>query len=58
MSKDLGLAEQAIEFTGTEARMGMLAREIYRDFADGPGAGRDFSAIINEIRIDSFGLRG
>jgi 3-hydroxyisobutyrate dehydrogenase len=53
MSKDLGLAEHAIVSTGVEARMGMLAREIYREFADGAGAGQDFSGIINTIRDDS-----
>ena len=50
MSKDLGLAEQAIDLTGVDARMGRLAREIYREFADGAGAGQDFSGIINTIR--------
>lgn len=50
MNKDLGLAEQAIGLTGVDARMGMLAREIYRDFAAGEGAGRDFSGIITSIR--------
>jgi 3-hydroxyisobutyrate dehydrogenase len=53
MSKDLGLAEQAIDLTGVEARMGRLAREIYREFADGAGAGQDFSGIINTIRAES-----
>jgi 3-hydroxyisobutyrate dehydrogenase len=53
MSKDLGLAEQAIESTGVEARMGLLAREIYREFADGAGAGQDFSGIITTIRVES-----
>ena len=53
MSKDLGLAEHAIVSTGVEAKMGMLAREIYRGYADGPGAGQDFSGIINTIRDDS-----
>ncbi len=53
MSKDLGLAEQAIDLTGVDARMGRLAREIYQEFADGPGAGQDFSAIINTIRTES-----
>jgi len=53
MNKDLGLAEHAIAATGVEARMGMLAREIYRDFAAGEGAGQDFSGIINTIRTDS-----
>ncbi|GAB6859278.1 3-hydroxyisobutyrate dehydrogenase [Microbacterium xylanilyticum] len=50
MAKDLGLALQAIEGTGTEARMGRLAQEIYAAFAAGPGAGRDFSGIITDIR--------
>ncbi len=50
MAKDLGLAVDALESTGVEAPLGSLAEEIYRRFADGPGAGQDFSAIINQIR--------
>lgn len=50
MDKDLGLAEHAIAATGTDARMGMLARELYHAFASGPGAGQDFSGIITTIR--------
>lgn len=50
MAKDLGLALQAIEGTGTDARMGRLAQEIYAAFAAGDGAGRDFSGIITDIR--------
>lgn len=50
MAKDLGLALQAIEQTGTDARMGRLAQEIYASFAAGEGAGRDFSGIITDIR--------
>jgi 3-hydroxyisobutyrate dehydrogenase len=53
MSKDLGLAEQALGLTGVDARMGALAREIYREFADGAGSGQDFSGIINTIRAAS-----
>lgn len=53
MNKDLGLAEQAIAATGVEARMGMLAREVYARFAAGEGAGQDFSGIINTIRAES-----
>lgn len=53
MAKDLGLAEQAIALTGVDARMGMLAREIYREFAEGAGRGQDFSGIINTIRAES-----
>ncbi|MFK4762848.1 3-hydroxyisobutyrate dehydrogenase [Microbacterium sp. ZW T5_45] len=50
MAKDLGLALQAIEQTGTDARMGRLAQQLYAAFADGDGAGRDFSGIITDIR--------
>lgn len=53
MSKDLGLAEQAIDLTGVDAKLGRLAREIYREFAEGAGATTDFSGIINTIRTDS-----
>ncbi|MGP3534284.1 3-hydroxyisobutyrate dehydrogenase [Microbacterium sp. RD1] len=53
MSKDLGLAEAAIGLTGVDAKMGLLAREIYREYADGPGASKDFSGIIQTIRADS-----
>ncbi|MFK4836615.1 3-hydroxyisobutyrate dehydrogenase [Microbacterium sp. ZW T2_14] len=53
MNKDLGLAEHAISATGVEARMGMLAREIYAQYAAGEGASQDFSGIINTIRADS-----
>ena len=53
MSKDLGLAEQAIDLTGVDARLGRLAREIYPEFAAGEGAGQDFSGIINTIRNQS-----
>ncbi|QIK62384.1 3-hydroxyisobutyrate dehydrogenase [Leucobacter viscericola] len=50
MNKDLGLAEQAIALTGVDARLGLLAREIYADYAAGEGAHRDFSGIIETIR--------
>ncbi|WP_328325611.1 3-hydroxyisobutyrate dehydrogenase [Kribbella sp. NBC_00382] len=50
MAKDLGLALQAAESTGTSASLGALAAALYREFADGNGSGLDFSAIINEIR--------
>ena len=50
MAKDLGLALQAIDGTGTDARMGRLAQQIYAAFAAGSGAGRDFSGIITDIR--------
>lgn len=50
MAKDLGLALQAIQGTGTDARMGRLAQELYAAFAAGEGATRDFSGIITDIR--------
>lgn len=53
MAKDLGLAEQAITLTGVDAQLGLHAREIYRQFAAGDGAGQDFSGIINTIRQQS-----
>ena len=53
MNKDLGLAEQAIDLTGVDARMGRLARQIYQEFSDGEGARQDFSAIIHTIRAES-----
>lgn len=53
MSKDLGLAEQAIALTGVDAQLGRHAREIYKAFAEGDGAGQDFSGIINTIRAQS-----
>lgn len=50
MAKDLGLALAALESTGTDARLGTMAADIYRHFADEGGAGLDFSGIINTIR--------
>jgi 3-hydroxyisobutyrate dehydrogenase len=53
MAKDLGLAARALESTGVVAELGSRAEEIYRTFAAGQGAARDFSAIIEEIRAQS-----
>ncbi|GAA1637633.1 3-hydroxyisobutyrate dehydrogenase [Georgenia ruanii] len=53
MSKDLGLAEQAIDLVGVDARMGRLAREMYLAYANGEGTDRDFSGIIQTIRAHS-----
>jgi 3-hydroxyisobutyrate dehydrogenase len=50
MAKDLGLAAEALNSTGVDGEMGSLANAIYRRFADGEGAGKDFSGIINDIR--------
>ena len=53
MAKDLGLALNALETSGTAAQLGPLAASIYRRFADEGGATLDFSAIINTIRQNS-----
>lgn len=53
MAKDLGLAAQALAATGVDAELGSRAAGIYRRFADDGGAGKDFSAIIGEIRAHS-----
>ncbi|WP_438354414.1 3-hydroxyisobutyrate dehydrogenase [Microbacterium sp. CJ88] len=53
MDKDLGLAEQALTLTGVDARMGLLARRIYHEYAAGPGAAQDFSGIIGTVRAQS-----
>lgn len=53
MAKDLGLAQQALDLTGVDAQLGRHARDIYAEFAAGPGAGQDFSGIINTIRAAS-----
>ncbi|MCK6065908.1 MULTISPECIES: 3-hydroxyisobutyrate dehydrogenase [Microbacterium] len=50
MAKDLGLAAHAIARTGVDAQMGLLAQALYAQFAEGPGAGQDFSGIIHTIR--------
>jgi len=50
MAKDLGLAKQAIELTDVDAKLGVLAHELYAAYAGGEGAGRDFSGIITTIR--------
>ena len=53
MSKDLGLAEQAIDLTGVDAKMGLPGARDLPEFAAGDGAGQDFSGIINTIRAES-----
>jgi 3-hydroxyisobutyrate dehydrogenase len=53
MAKDLQLAVNALQSTGVVARVGPLAAEIYDTFAAEGGAGRDFSAIITDIREKS-----
>ncbi|MFF2346430.1 3-hydroxyisobutyrate dehydrogenase [Pseudarthrobacter sp. NPDC058119] len=53
MAKDLNLAVNALDSTGVAGQMGALAARIYDRFAAGGGAGRDFSAIITDIRGSS-----
>ena len=55
MAKDLGLAVNALQQTGTAAELGPLAAQIYRRFAEEGGAGRDFSGIVTVIRENSSG---
>jgi 3-hydroxyisobutyrate dehydrogenase len=50
MAKDLALAMKAADVTLTDTRLGQIAADIYRDFADNSGRSLDFSAIVNEIR--------
>lgn len=53
MAKDLGLAANAAEAGGVAADLGKRAAEVYAAFAQGAGEGKDFSAIINEVRAGS-----
>ena len=53
MAKDLGLAVHALESAHVDGRMGVIAEEIYRRFAEGDGAAKDFSGIIEDIRNNS-----
>lgn len=53
MAKDLGLAVHALECAHVDGRMGVIAEEIYRRFAEGEGAAKDFSGIIEDIRNNS-----
>jgi 3-hydroxyisobutyrate dehydrogenase len=53
MLKDLRLAQQAAEQTGSDAPLGRHAADIFSAFAAEGGAGRDFSALIEAIRARS-----
>ncbi|MFI7099574.1 3-hydroxyisobutyrate dehydrogenase [Streptomyces sp. NPDC050161] len=50
MAKDLGLAANAVRDGGVQAELGLRAAQLYAEFAEGPGAADDFSAIIRTIR--------
>ncbi|WP_432129107.1 NAD-binding protein, partial [Streptomyces sp. bgisy082] len=50
MAKDLNLAADALRAGGVDAQLGLKAAELYTAFAEGDGAGLDFSAIVRTIR--------
>jgi 3-hydroxyisobutyrate dehydrogenase len=51
MVKDLALAQDAANMTGTDTRIGQLALQIYQQFAGlADHADQDFSAILNDIK--------
>jgi 3-hydroxyisobutyrate dehydrogenase len=51
MVKDLALAQDAANMTGTHTRIGQLALQIYQQFAAlADHADQDFSAILNDIK--------
>jgi 3-hydroxyisobutyrate dehydrogenase len=52
MNKDIGLAMDAVNSTGSSAPLGSHAAEIYAEFikSDAPNADKDFSAVIEMIR--------
>ncbi|WP_406110920.1 3-hydroxyisobutyrate dehydrogenase [Kitasatospora purpeofusca] len=50
MAKDLGLAADAADASAVPAELGRRASELFTAFAQGDGAGRDFSAIITTLR--------
>ncbi|MEU7768359.1 3-hydroxyisobutyrate dehydrogenase [Nocardia sp. NPDC049190] len=49
MTKDLGLAANALRANNVDGQLGLLAAEIYTRF-NRTDAGRDFSAIVTDIR--------
>lgn len=50
MAKDLGLALKALDEQHVGAEMGRLAQRAYAAYADGEGARKDFSGIIETVR--------
>jgi 3-hydroxyisobutyrate dehydrogenase len=52
MNKDIGLAMDAVNSTGSSAPLGSHAAEIYAEFikSEAPNADKDFSAVIEMIR--------
>ncbi|MFD9520363.1 3-hydroxyisobutyrate dehydrogenase [Streptomyces sp. NPDC059979] len=50
MAKDLTLAANALRAGGVDAPLGLKAAAMYTAFAEGEGAGLDFSAIVRTLR--------
>ncbi|MFD4369637.1 3-hydroxyisobutyrate dehydrogenase [Rhodococcus sp. NPDC058521] len=50
MDKDLGLATNALRANGVDAELGLRAAELYGRFNEAGSGGRDFSAIIEDVR--------
>ena len=50
MLKDLKLSQQAASSVAAKTPMGARATELYAEFVAGPGKGRDFSAMIEELK--------
>ncbi|MCM2504192.1 3-hydroxyisobutyrate dehydrogenase [Aureimonas altamirensis] len=50
MLKDLGLAREAAEASGSATPLGRHAQEIYEAFEAAGGGGEDFSAVIKYLR--------
>jgi 3-hydroxyisobutyrate dehydrogenase len=50
MLKDLKLAQDAANASGARTELGAAAAKLYQRFADGGGAGTDFSGIICFVR--------
>ena len=50
MLKDLKLSQQAAESVSAQTPMGARATELYDQFVAGKGKGRDFSAMIEELK--------
>ncbi len=50
MAKDLALAANAARAGEVDTALGLRAAAMFTEFAQGPGAGEDFSAIVRAVR--------
>ena len=50
MLKDLTLAQDAARSSGAQTPLGAHAADLYAEFAEGSGHGKDFSAIVEMLR--------